>query len=701
MESTECGAASLAMMLEYYGRYVTLEELRGDCGVSRNGVSAKNIALAAMHHGLDVTPMRLETDEIREVKLPAIIHWNMNHFVVLCGFKKRSAVIADPESGLREVSESEFSRSFTGVTLLMEPSESFKKTNRSRREASYLYTCVKQFIPAVAAFLVTELCMIVGNTAMLFLDSKFIDSVIINNNTKSLYYLLTTLFVSGSICIAAIVLRETLMWRLGRFISTKINTDFIIKLLRLPIEFFMNRSAGDLTGRQNANLEMGDAIAASLFPMPAYLMQILLYLVLMVSVNVPLAVIAAVFGILNIILMIIVSRLAEQTTPVYSRDIGKLHSEVSRSVDMIETIKSFGAENMMYSRLLARGTAMLNSRTKYDRLSIFSGAWFNLINLLSSGFILIVGASQIISGSLSTGMLISMNAVAAAMLLPVDNVIRAGIMSHSIRGDMARTDDVMRYRNDDRFLPGKEQQTGEIQGDIEIKNVSFSYSSVEPPVVRDISISIGRGASVAITGESGCGKSTVAKLIAAILTPTEGEITYSGLGTEEFKRTYFYSKIASVSQNFRLFSGTIIDNITMWDERITYDEAVEAAKAACIHEDILSRPQAYRDRVEENGKNFSGGQRQRLELARALVKKPSVLILDEATSALDADTEAEIMRNIKAMGITLIVIAHRLSTIMDCDEIILMDKGRIAERGTHTALMKNRSIYYDLIRSNN
>ncbi|MBQ3425514.1 MAG: ATP-binding cassette domain-containing protein [Clostridia bacterium] len=701
MEITECGAASLAMILGYYGRTVPLEQLRRECCVSRNGVNAKNIVLAAKLHGLEVTPVKAEPEEFSDDNLPAIIHWNMDHFVVLCGFKRSGAVIADPESGVRTVSTDEFSRSYTGIALLMKPTETFKKTdNDSSFRSCYLYSRLIELIPTAVYFMLNEFSLLVGSMAIMILNSVYIDSVIIEDNMKGLGFIIGILLFYGTILFIALCLRQTLLWRLGKLLSARISTDFIDRLLRLPINFFSERGAGDLVNRQSANLDIGDGIAASFFPLPAYFMQILIYLGLLLFINSYIGAAAAFFGILNVLILILTMRAYGEKTLLLSRDNGALESYVSRTIDMIETIKSFGAEDSLFAKLIARGTAAINTRVGIDRIRIVSNSLFIFVNLLCSGTILVIGSVKIISGALGIGIFYTAQAVAAAMFTPIDSAVHAGISSYTIVGDMKRTDDIMYQGVDDMFAPPDAAGVSDFSGDIELTDVSFNYNTFDAPILSDINISVKRGSMVAVTGRSGCGKSTLAKIIAGIYKESGGCILYNGIPRKEIDRTEFYRKTTSVSQTVRLFCGTVLDNITMWDDTLSYDEVVMAAKAACIHDDIIARPHGYREIVSENGKNFSGGQRQRIELARALVKKPELLILDEATSALDADTEARIINNIKALGITVIIIAHRISTVLDSDEIIVLDNGKIAERGRHEELAAKNGIYSDLIRSN-
>lgn len=699
MEATECGAASLAMILAYYGKTVPLEELRRECGVSRNGVNAKSIVKAARFHGLKTRAVRVSVEGARKLKTPAVIHWNMDHFLVLCGFNKRGAVLADPESGIRTVTGDEFSKSFTGIAIEMSPSEDFKKDSGAKKREDYTFFCMKDFLPYTVYFALLEICALIGSASILFLNSVFIDRVIIAGNLQNIPVVIKILICAGLITAGAFALLENIRHSIGLHLNLRLNSGFMERILKLPIEFFAQRSEGDLANRQSANMRMGMNICRMLSPIPGYIFQIAVYLSILIAFDADIAVIGIIAAAANIAAVIFGSRKHGENMRSYSRDMGALQSDISRAVDTIETVKSCGAEGAMLARLTASGTKAANSKTAADKTAVYTSGLFSALNSFGSAVILIAGVWKILSGSMSTGILIAVESIAAAMLEPIGNIVNTGTEIQTLRGETARTNDVMRYEEDSKFLKSDTAQTKDIRGDIELKDVSFGYDPLSPPLIENFNLTIRKGGMVAITGGSGSGKSTIAKIIAGLYCENGGTVTFNGALRKETDHYYFYSQTAVVSQNIRLFEGSVFDNITMWDESIPYDDVVSAAKAACIHEDIISRTDGYREYVAENGVNFSGGQRQRIEIARALVKKPSIIIMDEATSALDADTEKSVMDNIKAMGITMIVVAHRLSTVMDSDEIIVMEHGKIVERGTHDELLDKNGAYCALVRS--
>lgn len=699
MESTECGAASLAMILAYYGKTVTLEELRRECGVSRNGVNAKSIVKAAQYHKLQTRAVRVNIDGVKQVKTPAIIHWNMDHFLVLCGFGKKGVTLADPAYGIRTVSLEEFSKSFTGIVLEFSPSADFEKDKGGKNANDYISGCIKSFLPNIIYFIFLELCAVIGSSSLLFLDSVFIDRILIGKNVQNSNMLLKVLLCAGLLIALSSVFNTNIRHRIGKLLNIDINSGFMKHMLNLPIEFFSQRNEGDLTNRQNSNVQMGMKLSNMLSPVFGYVTQIIIYFILIATLDVHIAFIGVFCAAANIAAMVISSKKYEEKMHSYSRDIGVLQGDISRTIDMIETIKACGAEDTVFAKLMASGTQTLNTKTQIDKTGVYTSSLFKFLNAFGLGAVLIAGVWKILSGSMTTGILIASQALVAAMLEPLGNAVNTGIEMQTLKGEMVRTNDVMHYNEDDKFLDEDTYQTKEIDGDIKLEDITFSYNPLDVPFIEGFNLTIKKGGSVAITGASGSGKSTIAKIIAGLYRESGGLITFNDTLRSDINHYYFYSKTAVVSQNIRLFEGTVLDNITMWDDSISYNEVVAAAKATCIHDDIISRKGGYREMVTENGKNFSGGQRQRIEIARALVKKPSVIIMDEATSSLDADTEEKIMNNIKSLGITRIIVAHRLSTIMDSDEIIVMEHGKIAERGRHDELMAENGAYCALVRS--
>lgn len=687
MEVTECGAASLCMILDYYGKTVTMEQLRLECGVSRNGVNAKNIARASMLHGLKPRALKVGVHAARELKFPAIIHWNMDHFVVLCGFTKKGAVIADPASGLRHVLEEEFSDNFTGIALEFTPNESFEKNRTLKNKSDYIKSCLKSFAPVMSIFLICEFCLLISGGVLPFLSSVYINRVLLDGKIQQLSFVTAVLFACLLIAFFGGVIRAYTINRVVKQLNAKLNLGFFEHILKLPIEFFLQRNSGELAMRQGEAMNTGRWIVTMLPFIFTSVLQSLTYLVLLIFMNLKIAIIGAVMVVVNAIAAVTASKRYREKVMRSDRERAMLQGFISQTIDAVETIKSCGCEDAIFERLISAGSIAINARTEIEKTAVLTNTVFTFLNAFSSALVIVAGVWEILFSSLTTGSLIALQGVMVAMLAPVGSAMSMGFQMQQLSGVTHRTNDVMCYMADKKFAEDEQKELTELDSDITLENITFGYSPLDTPILKDFHLHIKKGGSLAIVGGSGSGKSTVAKLIAGLFCEKDGKIFFGSSERKDIGRDDFYSEVAVVTQSIRLFEGTVLDNITMFDNTIPYDDVVAAAKIACIHEGIIARPSGYREWVSENGRNFSGGQRQRIEIARAIVKKPKLLIMDEATSALDADTEMDIMKAVSDMGITAIVVAHRLSATRYCDSIIVMKNGEITECGTHRELM--------------
>lgn len=687
MEVTECGAASLCMILDYYGKSVTMEQLRLECGVSRNGVNAKNIAKASMLHGLKPRALKVGVNAAKELKVPAIIHWNMDHFVVLCGFTKNGAVIADPASGIRNVFEEEFSNSFTGIALEFTPTENFEKNKKTKSKNDYVKSCLRSFLPVMTIFLICEFCTLAAGGVLPFLNSVYINRVLLDGKMQQLSFVTAMLFACLLIAFFGGVIKAYTTNSITKQINAKLNLGFFEHILNLPIEFFLQRNAGELAMRQSEAMNMGRFLVTILPFIFTSIIQTLVYLVLLIFMNIKIAIIGIVMVAINAIAAVIASKKYKEKVMRSDRERSMLQGLISQTIDAVETIKSCGCEDAVFERLISAGSTAINARTEIEKISVLTSTLFTFLNVFASAAVIVAGVWEILSGSITTGYLIALQGIMTAMLAPVGNAVNMVLNIQLLSGMTHRTNDVMNYSEDTKFAANESDESAELNSSITLENITFGYSPLDTPILKDLCLNIKEGDSVAVTGGSGSGKSTVAKLIAGLFCENGGKIFYGGTERKNIGKDRFYSEVAVVTQSIRLFEGTVLDNITMFDNTIPYDDVVAAAKAACIHEDIITRPLGYREKVSENGRNFSGGQRQRIEIARAIVKKPKLLIMDEATSALDSDTEMHIMKAVSEMGITTIVVAHRLSAIRYCDNIIVMKNGNIIEQGTHSELM--------------
>ena len=687
MEVTECGAASLCMILDYYGKSVTMEQLRLACGVSRNGVNAKNIARAAMLHGLKPRALKVGIHAARGLKFPAIIHWNMDHFVVLCGFTKKGAVIADPASGLRQIPEDEFSNNFTGIALEFTPTESFEKNRTLKNKNDYIKSCLKSFAPVMFIFLICEFCVLASGGVLPFLSSVYINRVLLDGKIQQLSFVTAVLLACLLLAFLGGVIRVSTINRVVKQLNAKLNLGFFEHILKLPIEFFLQRNSGELAMRQGEAMNTGRLIVSMLPFIFTSMLQVLVYLGLLFFMNLKIAAIGVTMVVVNFIAAVLASKRYREKVMRSDRERAMLQGLISQTIDAMETIKSCGCEDAVFERLISAGSISINARTEIEKTSVLTNTVFTFLNTFSSALVIVAGIWEILFSSLTTGSLIALQGVMVAMLAPVGSAMNMGFQIQQLSGITHRTNDVMRYMEDTKFAEEEQKELTELDSDITLEDITFGYSPLDTPILQNFNLHIKKGGSLAIIGGSGSGKSTVAKLIAGLFCEKDGKIYFGSRERKEIRRDDFYSETAVVTQNIRLFEGTVLDNITMFDHTIPYDDVVAAAKIACIHEGIIARPSGYREWVSENGRNFSGGQRQRIEIARAIVKKPRLLIMDEATSALDADTEMNIMKAVSDMGITTIVVAHRLSAIRYCDSIIVMKNGEITEYGTHCDLM--------------
>lgn len=702
MEAAECGAASLSMILAYYGKWVPLEQARLDCGVSRDGSNAKNIYRAAMQYGLGAKAYRFEPDDLRQkASYPCILHWGFNHFVVLNGFHRNGAIINDPARGLVTVSMEELDENFTGVCLMFEPKEGFEPGGSKK---SVLQFAKQRLEGTAAAFLfvmaVTVATALIG-VLQPFFSRIFIDRLLGEGGGAWLSFFL---FGITSLAVAEFILawmRAVNLLKIQGKFAVVANSEFMWHVLKLPMEFFSQRLAGDIAMRQKANQNIASSLVQTFAPLVMNGVMMVFYLVVMVRYSLPLTCIGMASILINVWLASVISAKRIHITRVLMRDQGNLDGVTYTGIEMIETIKSSGAENGFFEKWSGIQASVNTQRGKYAKLDGYIGVLPAFVVTVSDVFILTIGAWFIIQGNFTTGMLLAFQGFMQAFRNPAQMLLTAGQNIQEMRTNMERIQDVMEYPEEEKYRQDMEVdedvEYGKLQGNVELRNVTFGYSRLEKPLVSDFSISIKQGQRIALVGASGCGKSTVSKLISGLYQPWSGEILIDGMPISKIHHQVFTGSLAVVDQDIILFEDTIANNIKMWDSTIEDYEMILAARDAQLHEDIMQREGGYQYRILEGGKDFSGGQRQRLEIARVLAQDPTIIIMDEATSALDAKTEYDVVNAIKDRGITSIVIAHRLSTIRDCDEIIVMDHGKIAERGTHEQLMALGGRYRELV----
>lgn len=700
MEALECGAASLAMVLAYYGKWLPLEQVRFDCGVSRDGSNARNILKAARSYGLAAKGYRYEPNDLRrDGKFPCIIHWNFNHFVVLDGFRGNKAILNDPAKGKYAVSLKTFDDSFTGICLLFEPTEDFTPGGKPPSVLAYAKKRLKGAGSAVAFAAITALITAITGVISPAFSRVFVDRLLTGKNPEWFIPFIIGLSFLG-------ILQLVVGW-INAVYSLKINgklamvgsTTFMWKVLRMPMEFFSQRMAGDIQGRQSSNASIAGSLVNTFAPLALNAVMMVFYLVVMIRYSLLLTVIGILSVLINLVFSNIISKKRINITRVQMRDSGKLAGATVAGIEMIETIKASGAENGFFEKWAGYQASANTQQVKFQKLNQLLGQLPALVSSVCNTAVLMVGVYLAMQGRFTVGMIMAFQGFLGSFISPATSLISAGQSLQEMRTEMERIEDVMRYPTD---VPEDEPvsdncEYDKLSGNIEMKNVTFGYSRLAEPLIENFNLSLKTGSRVAFVGPSGCGKSTLSKLISGLYKPWSGEILFDGKKISEIDRSVFTGSLAVVDQDIILFEDTIANNIKMWDNSIEDFEMIMAARDAQLHEDIMQREGGYQYKMTEGGKDFSGGQRQRMEIARVLAQDPTIIILDEATSALDAKTEYNVVNSIKDRGITCIVVAHRLSTIRDCDEIIVMDNGRVAERGTHDELMKKGGMYAELV----
>nr|WP_281423110.1 NHLP family bacteriocin export ABC transporter peptidase/permease/ATPase subunit [Paenibacillus oenotherae] len=728
MEAVECGAASLAIVLAHYRSFIPLEELRIECGVSRDGSKASNLLKAARKYGMEAKGYRKNPEDLRTMQWPLIIHWNFNHFVVLEGIHNDRVYLNDPATGPREITYEEFDQSFTGVVIVAKPGPEYVRRGKRPSIVASLSSRIKGSESALSFAVLAGLLLVIPGLVIPVFSKIFIDHVLLGQSQHWLMPLLVGMALTALLRAGLTWLQRYYLLRLEMKLALSSSSRFFWHVLRLPIEFFSQRYSGDIASRVAINDRVAQLLSGQLAVAVLNCVMIVFYLFLMLQYSIVLTGIVVGASLLNLLFMRLITRRRNDQNQRLLQETGKMQGVSMNGLQIIETLKSNSSEADFFVKWSGHQGKLMNSTQQFGVSNQFLTAVPALLTSMGTVAILVIGGFQVMDGLLTIGTLVAFQSLAASFSNPVNEMVKLAGTVQEAGGSMKRLDDVLQYPIDRHFqdsqvnsalpfaldehaaaggehaafaaseAPGAGQSgTAKLSGHIEIVNLTYGYNKLEPPLIDGFSLSIKPGMRVALIGGSGSGKSTIAKLIAGIYEPWSGDILFDDQRREQIPRSRIGNSLAVVDQDIVLLEGTIKDNITFWDATIPEIDVIRAAKDAAIHDHIAERSGGYEHVISENGGNFSGGQRQRLEIARALAGNPSIVVLDEATSALDPATEKLVDDSLRRRGLTCVIVAHRLSTIRDADEIIVMARGKIIERGTHASLLEKDGHYTRLI----
>ena len=697
MEAVECGAAALGIILGFFGKWVKLEELRISCGVSRDGSKASNVLRAARSYGLESKGYQVEADKLRTFETPFVVFWNFHHFLVVEGFSRDKVHINDPGTGPRTISYQEFDNSYTGVALTFAPGSNFKSDGEQPSSWKSLLARLNGGGPALSLVMLASLFLVIPSLVVPAFNRIYIDRVLTDGFTEWIGPLILFMVGTAIAAMALTSLQQQYLLRLETRMTLGSSSNFIRHVLRLPVSFFSQRQPADVSSRIQSNDTVAQLLSRDLATSVISAVLVIFYAGFMFTYDPVLTILSAVFMALNIVILRVVARTRVDATRRLHQDQGRLVGTTYNGLQMIETLKATGTENDFFARWSGFQTKVSNGQQKLGLSNqILEVVPVLLVSLLTV-LVLWIGSDQVISGTLTVGALVAFQGLLSSFTRPVQQLTQIGQKLQDVSADLNRLNDVENYAIAPKFNIVPNVSQGKLAGSIELGSISFGYSALAAPLIEDFSISISPGQRVALVGGSGSGKSTLAKLISGLNDPWSGEIMFDGRPIGDFGRNVLSASISVVDQEIFLFEGTVRENLTLWDDSISDELLHQALHDACIFDDIMSKPGGLNHLVREAGRNLSGGQRQRLEIARALATDPRILILDEATSALDSATEQIIDDNLRRRGCTCVIVAHRLSTIRDADEIVVLEFGKVVERGRHEDMKDAGGAYSRLI----
>jgi NHLM bacteriocin system ABC transporter peptidase/ATP-binding protein len=699
LEAVECGAAALSMVLAHHGRFVPLEQMRVDCGVSRDGSKAGGLLRAARAHGMTARGFKKEPNDIAQLPLPAIVFWNFNHFVVLEGFRDGRAWLNDPARGRRSVDAAEFDQAFTGVVLTFEPGPQFERGGHAPSVWRSLRQYLDGFRVSIGIAFFIGLALVLPGLVMPWLLGRFVDEVLVARIDGVAVPLLLGLLVAAAVRAVLLGVQSRLLMETFGRAARASASRFFSHALKLPMTFYSQRSAGEIAARVDLNERVAETISSDLAHLALDFFTASFFLVLMARLEPQLAFVVVACLAVELFAWRALARRTAEASQELSVQAGKLAGMATGGLANIESVKAGGQETALFLKWIGLQVQYVNASIRAQRYLLTLGQAPAVLGLVAHLAVLGLGATMIMQGGFTVGDLVAFQVLLAGFTAPVHALFSHTQKLQTLRGDLARLDDVLHHAAEDDIdvnAPADGIDSPPVAGNVEFRNVTFGYNRGEAPLIEDFSLTVKAGGRVALVGASGSGKSTVARLAAGLYKPWSGEILFDGRPRAMYERARLADAVAYVDQDVTLFEGSVRDNLTLWQDA-PEDVLRAALRDAAIEGDILVREGGLEAPLQEGARNLSGGQRQRLEIARALVRGPRVLILDEATSALDPASEAIVEQRLRARHLTCLVVAHRLSTVRDADEIIVLDGGRVAERGTYAELKAAGGRFAELV----
>lgn len=702
MEAVECGAASLCIILSFYHRYVSLEELRIACGISRDGSKVGNILSAASTYGMQANGFNLETNDLKELKPPFIVFWNFNHFLVVEGFKGKYIYLNDPARGPRKVTEEEFNQSFTGVVLTITPGTHFKTGGIKPNFLPSLIRRLKNHKTTLTFLFLTGITLVIPGLLLPVFSKVFVDGCLVSHMNNYIAPLLIGMVITAIIRGALTFMQKNYLLRFKTNLALQSAADFFWHILRLPVVFYSQRYTGDIASRVAINDQVAYLLSNDFLSTVLSMVTVLFYTILMFFYNVPLTFVAIFIACINLVTLQYVARIREDGNKKVAVETGKLFGSLMIGIQTIETIKASGTDSHLFSTLIGRLTSITNASQEMGKSNELLLSLSNLLLPLNIVMILGFGGYLIMQGEMSVGTLVAFQSLTISFMTPFNNLIGVFSKLQQMHGSMNRLDDVLKYPTEVKeeliIKPNLTLSSKKIQGKIEFKNVTFGYNLQEPPLFEKLNFTVEAGQWIGVIGSSHSGRSTLAHLLVGLYKPWSGEILIDDQPISFYSKETLSRSLGFVSQEIVLFDGTILDNLRLWDTSVSEEAIVRAAEDAEIHSLISNREKGYQSEINTGGLNFSGGERQRMEIARSLAHSPSILVLDDATSALDPPLENRVYQNLRKRSCTVFLIAQRLSAVRDADQIIVIDQGKIIQHGNHDRLIKqSEGLYAQLV----